>query len=125
MLKILASLMVVAFIGLSVGMAQAVDMNKRNKESVSPGSSSQDPSMKDPRQVPAGEPKTISGKVTKINKKMDTIEIETAEGKKKSFAIDPKVKRDDLKNIQDGDNVTLEVADLDGARVATSVQKQS
>ena len=123
MLKRLAALMAFTFVVLSFGLSNAGDIT-RKMESLSPGASSRKPTMRDPRQVPVGETKTVTGKVTRVSRDNETIEIETTEGKKRSFSIDPQVKEENLRNIQPGDNVTLEVAVIDGTRVATSVQKQ-
>lgn len=123
MRKLLASGVVFLFVVMSFGVSHAIDTNKR-KESLSPGASTRDPSMADPRQVPVGTPKTVTGKVTRLSKDKETIQIETTEGKKRSYAIDPQVKEADLQNIHPGDEVTLQVAERDGTKVATSVQKQ-
>lgn len=122
--KFLASLAVFTLFVLSASLSHAVEMSKRRSESLSPGASSQEPTMKDFRQVPVGEPKTVRGKVIHLGKNKETIQIETAEGKERSYVIDPHVSDAKLRNIETGDNVMLEVADRDGTQVATSVQKQ-
>jgi exosome complex RNA-binding protein Csl4 len=124
MLKFLASSMALALLVLSVGLSEAVDLTKRSKESLSPGVSSQPPTMRDARQPQVGVAHVVRGQVTDLTRDRETIEIQTTEGKKRSYTIDPQVDQNELQNIEPGDNVTVEVVNRDGANVVTSVQKQ-
>lgn len=113
---------------MSIGLAQAdqtsKDMGGQSAESLSPGVSSKDPSMSNPKEVPVGS-KTIEGRVTKLDKKKEQIEIETTEGKKQDFKLDPNIRQEKIEQINDGDNVKLEVANRNGVMVATSIEKVS
>jgi cold shock CspA family protein len=129
MWRFLAAAMLVVL--MSVGLVQAADA-KRDRENLrelsadalSPGSSTKDPTMGDPNQVPVGN-RTIMGTVTALKLEKRTIEIENEKGKKQRFKIDRNVKMENLEQIHDGDRVKLEVADRQGAPVATSVERQS
>lgn len=112
---------------MSVGLVQAETKERENMrdqtaEALSPGTSTKDPTMTDPNQVPVGK-RTVTGTVTDIKADKRIIEIENNKGKKQQFKIDQNVRRDTLENIHNGDNVKLEVADRQGAKVATSVEK--
>lgn len=115
---------------MSIGFAQADETRERENmreltaETLSPGTSTKDPSMTDPNQVPVGE-RTIVGTVTDLELDRRMIEIERTNGKKQQFKIDQNVKRENLESIQNGDQVKLEVADRQGTKVATSVERQS
>lgn len=115
---------------MSVGLVQADETKERENmrlksaETLSPGTSSKDPTLANPSEVPVGA-RTITGTVTdlKLDKRM--IEIENTKGKKQQFKIDQNVKRENLEAIQNGDRVKLEVGDRQGTQVATSVEKAS
>jgi len=114
---------------MSVGLVHAETKERENMrdlsaDALSPGTSTKDPTMVDPSQVPVGK-KTVTGTVTDLKMDKRIIEIENNKGKKQKFKIDQNVKRENLENIHKGDNVKLEVADRQGARIATSVEKQS
>jgi len=112
---------------MSVGLAQAETERENfrglSAEALSPGTSTKDPSMVDPSQVPTGST-TVLGTVTEMKLDKRMIEIENMEGKKQQFKIDQSVKRENLESIHSGDNVKLVVADRQGAKVATSIEKQ-
>ena len=114
---------------MSVGLVHAETKERENMrdlsaDALSPGTSTKDPTLVDPRQVPVGN-KTVTGTVTDLKMDKRIIQIENNKGKKQEFKIDQNVKRENLENIHKGDNVKLEVADRQGAKVATSVEKQS
>src|SRR3569832_377633 len=114
---------------MSVGMVHAEMKERENMrdlsaEALSPGTSTKDPTLADPNQVPVGS-RTVTGTVTNIKTDKRIIEIENNKGKIQQFKIDQNVRRDTLENIHNGDNVKLEVGDRQGTRVATSVEKQS